>query len=98
MRTTRALLLKYYHDSRYTFPDIEICYRNRGAPADQTCVTGDRIRHLDAYYLEVASGTGATAIPYHRILRIRYREQVIWEQGHLTGYPGGGGDTEENPG
>jgi len=97
MRTTRALLLKYYHDSRYTFPDIEVCYRNRGAPTDQTCVTGNRIRHLDAYYMEVASEMGTTAIPYHRILRIRYREQVIWEYGHLTGYPGEGGDMERNP-
>lgn len=97
MRTTRALLLKYYHDSRYSFPDIEVCYRNRGAPADQTCVTGDCIRHLDAYYLEVVCQTGTTAIPYHRILRIRYREQVIWEHGHMAGYLEDGGGTEKKP-
>jgi uncharacterized protein len=97
MRTTRALLLKYFHDSRYSFPDIEVCYRNRGAPADQTCVTGDHILHLDAYYMEVSSETGTTPIPYHRILRIRYREAVIWEHGRLTGNPGDGGVMEKNP-
>lgn len=90
MRTTRALLLKYYHDSRYTFRDIEVCYRNRGAPGDRSCVTGDRILHLDAYYMEIDSETGTTAIPYHRILRIRYRDQVIWKQNHLNNNPAGG--------
>jgi uncharacterized protein (UPF0248 family) len=98
MRTTRALLLKYYYDSRYSFPDIEVCYRNRGAPGDQTCVTGDRILHLDAFYMEVASETGMAAIPYHRILRIRYHQQVIWAHGHLKNYPEGEGDTDINPG
>lgn len=82
MRTTHALLLKYYHDPRYHFADITVCYRDRGAPGDQTCVGGEQIVRLDAQYMEVLSETGTTAIPYHRIIQIRYNAQIIWDYGN----------------
>lgn len=85
MRTTRSLLLKYFHDSRYNFRDIVVVYRDRGAPGDISRVPGPDIRHLDVYYMEVSREEDTlTAIPYHRILRIEYGGQVIWETGHLV--------------
>ncbi|CVK33813.1 DUF504 domain-containing protein [Methanoculleus bourgensis] len=42
---------------------------------------GDRILALDAQYLEVDAGTHVACIPYHRILRILYDDEVAWERG-----------------
>ncbi len=79
MRTSHALLLRLYHDPQYEFSEVTICYLDRGAPADRTCVTGGKIVHLDAYYMEITSRFGRTAIPYHRIRTIGYRDSILWE-------------------
>jgi uncharacterized protein len=81
MRTSHALLLKYFHDPRFNFHEIMVCYVDRGAPGDASCVTGEQIVHLNAYYFEIASPYGATAIPYHRISRIMYRGESVWTLG-----------------
>ena len=78
MRTSHILLLKYFHDPRYSFSRIEVCYIDRGAPNDRSCVTWDRIVHLDAYYFERESPYGTTAIPYHRITTILYDGETVW--------------------
>jgi uncharacterized protein (UPF0248 family) len=88
MRTSHKLLLRICHDPRYHFPDVTICYVDRGAPGDLSCVRGEQIIHLDSYYMEMASPGGTTAIPYHRIRRILYREEILWERHH-------GQDTEK---
>ncbi len=79
MRTSHRLLLRLYHDPRFRFEEVTICYVDRGAPHDRTCVTGDRILHLDSFYMEISSPVGGTAIPYHRIRQIRYQDQVLWD-------------------
>ena len=81
MRKSHELLLRYFHDPAFSFSEVDVCYIDRGAPGDTTCVKGERIPHLDAYYMEIASPFGTTAIPYHRILRILYRGVVVWERG-----------------
>jgi uncharacterized protein len=78
MRTSHTLLLKYFHDSRYSFDRVEVCYIDRGAPNDRSCVTGDRIVKLDSYYFEREFPYGTTAIPYHRITRILYDGEPVW--------------------
>lgn len=78
MRTSHTLLLKYFHDPRYVFERVRVCYIDRGAPNDRSCVTGDRIVHLDAYYFECESQYGTTPIPYHRITRILYNGEPVW--------------------
>ena len=47
MRKSRELLLRMYHDPGYRFTDVGICYINRGAPGDLSCIGGDRILRLD---------------------------------------------------
>jgi uncharacterized protein (UPF0248 family) len=79
MRTSHALLLRLYHDPRYRFAEVTVCYVDRGAPGDRTCIRGERIAHLDSYYMEISSPHGPTAIPYHRIRKILYRDQILWE-------------------
>ncbi|MDD1706297.1 MAG: RNA repair domain-containing protein [Methanoregulaceae archaeon] len=81
MRKTREILLRFYHDPEYRFADVEICYVNRGAPGDRSCIGGDRIIRLDPTYIEIESGTGTTPIPYHRLIRILYQGNTAWERG-----------------
>jgi uncharacterized protein (UPF0248 family) len=80
MLTSHELLLKYWHDTRYTFSEIRVYYVDRGAPGDRSCVDGTDIRLLDAYYFEIASMSGAKYIPYHRIRKIIYDEKIVWER------------------
>ena len=80
MRTSHTLLLKYFHDPRYSFRDTKVCYIDRGAPGDVSCVNGENILHLDSYYFETESEFGVKAIPYHRICRIMYRDEIVWNR------------------
>ena len=81
MRTSQALLLKYFYDPRYSFERVRVCYIDRGAPGDCSCVTGGQVVHLDAYYFERESPHGTTAIPYHRITTILYEGEAVWTRG-----------------
>ena len=75
------LLLKYFHDPRFT------CSPTSGS-AISTGVHREMfhawkvgiIIHLDSYYFEVESEYGAKAIPYHRICRITYRDEIVWSR------------------
>ena len=79
MLKSHELLLKYWHDARYVFDDLKVCYVDRGALADISCVSGGDIRALEAYYFEVTSDRGAKYIPYHRIRKISYAGEITWE-------------------
>ena len=80
MLTSHQLLLKYWHDQRFVFSDIIVCYVDRGAPGDRSCIGGGGIRNLDAYYFEIVSDYGTKCIPYHRIRKISYNGDTIWER------------------
>jgi hypothetical protein len=81
MRKSREILLRLYHDPEYRFAEVEICYVDRGAPGDTSCLRGERIIRLDPNYIEIESGTGTTPIPYHRLIRIRYQGRTAWIRG-----------------
>lgn len=85
MRTSHRLLLRFYHDPNYDFSRVLIEYVDRGAPGDRSAVPGDRILTLDAQYLEVDAGTHVACIPYHRIRRILYDGEVVWERSAPVG-------------
>jgi hypothetical protein len=80
MLKSHEILLKYRHDARYEFRDLEVCYVDRGALVDISCVNGNDIRALEAYYFEVATEHGAKYIPYHRIRKILYAGEAVWER------------------
>jgi uncharacterized protein (UPF0248 family) len=90
MRTSHRLLLRLYHDPGYDFSRVEIDYVDRGAPGDRSTVRGERVVALEAPYMEVGAGTHTAFIPYHRIRRILYDGEVIWEHGHRPGDAGDG--------
>ena len=80
MRKSHQILLKIRFDPRYSMDNIRVCYVNRGAPGDCSCVDGNRIQKLEAYYMEIAAGETITCIPYHRVRKILYENMVVWER------------------
>lgn len=80
MLTSHTLLLKYRHDARFSFPEVGIWYVDRGAPGNRSWAYGRNIRALDSFCFEVATATGIKTIPYHRIRRITYAGEVVWER------------------
>jgi uncharacterized protein (UPF0248 family) len=80
MRKSREILLRFYHDPKFRFEDVVVCYIDRGAPGDETCVDGGRIRFLNQQYMEIENPKALTPIPYHRITRILYEGVPFWER------------------
>jgi uncharacterized protein len=75
--TSHELLLHYWHDPRYSFYEVVVCYVDRGAPGDRSCVSGREIRLLESYYFEIGAGESAKYIPYHRIRKITYSGEPV---------------------
>jgi uncharacterized protein (UPF0248 family) len=80
MRKSYELLLKFRYDTRYAFSRVQVCYIDRGAPGNQSCVSGDQILALNAGHMEIASDWGVKYIPYHRIIKILYTSEVVWDR------------------
>lgn len=88
MRTSRRLLLRLYHDPGYDFSQVKVEYVDRGAPGDRSTLQGDRVVTLDAQYLEVDAGTHVACIPYHRVRRVLYDDETLWQYGDRPGDAG----------
>ena len=69
------------HDPAYVFADVRICYVNRGAPGDMTCVGGNSITRLGAGFIGIESVQGIVEIPYHRLISVEYRGEVVGKAG-----------------
>ncbi|HNS83172.1 MAG TPA: DUF504 domain-containing protein [Methanolinea sp.] len=80
MRKSREILLRCYHDPAFVFSNVQVCYIDRGAPGNESCVPGERIHALDSQYMEIGEGPESSPIPYHRITRIMYQGEVLWER------------------
>ncbi len=53
-----------------------IWYIHRGAPGDFRRIEGASIESLDRFYFE----TEGSKIPYHRVLRIDYKGETLFEK------------------
>ncbi len=84
MRRSREILLQMYHDPRYRFGLVLVCYTDRGAPGDESCAGGEQITQLGSQFMEIESIKGTSSIPYHRITRILYDGTRIWEKGKTS--------------
>jgi uncharacterized protein (UPF0248 family) len=80
MRTSRALILRLYHDPEYDFGKACVDYVDRGAPGDRSTAQGSQIRSLQQGGMEIQSGVETKFIPYHRIRRISYDGKMLWEK------------------
>jgi uncharacterized protein (UPF0248 family) len=54
----------------------EIWYVHRGSPDDTMIIMGSAIRELESSFFQ----TDEAMIPYHRIFRIVYEEEVLFER------------------
>jgi len=80
MRTSHRLLLRLYHDARFSFEEVWVEYINRGAPGDRASTSGREISQLDRDYMVIESPRGQSFIPYHRITAIRYQGRLLWDR------------------
>ena len=80
MRTSHALLLRLRHDAKFDFSKVSVEYVDRGAPGDRSNVQGNRIRKLEQGGMQIESEKGETYIPFHRMRRITYDGQIMWEK------------------
>jgi uncharacterized protein len=81
MRTSHALLLRLFHDPQYKFGKVSVEYLDRGAPGDRSLIQGDKIIHLEHGIMEIESKMKTKFIPMHRIRRIAYDGEIMWEKG-----------------
>lgn len=72
----REVLNKLKWTDGESLDDATIWYIHRGAPGDIMAISGSRIRNLGPGFFEVDEN----AIPYHRILRIEYRGEVVFDK------------------
>ena len=57
--------------------DATIYYVSRGSPDDSASASGGEIKSIEAFGIELASGS---FIPYHRIYKIDYRGGTIFDR------------------
>ena len=57
---------------------------HRGAPGDKRVIGGEEILELGRGFIRVSSPEGEVEIPYHRVLRIEVKGQVIWQRGGVS--------------
>jgi len=74
---SRDVLNRYMWDPAFDFQDVVVEYIHRGAPGDTGILHGRDIKHLGRQFME----TEGASIPYHRIIRILYRGEVVWQRG-----------------
>ncbi len=80
MLKSHEILLKFRHDPRYSFSGISVSYIDRGAPGDESTATGDQICSLGPYFMEILSAERVKPIPYHRIKKICYNTEILWQR------------------
>ncbi len=80
VRKSHELLLRYFHDPEFSFDDVTVCYVDRGAPGNESCVSGEQIKTLGPGFFEIESEVRTTSIPYHRLIRILYKGVPVWER------------------
>ncbi|OGS45195.1 MAG: hypothetical protein A3K76_07030 [Euryarchaeota archaeon RBG_13_57_23] len=72
----REVLNKLKWTDGESLDDATIWYIHRGAPGDIMVISGRRIRNLAPGFFEVDDAM----IPYHRILRIEYQGEVVFDK------------------
>ena len=76
--TTKAILNRLKWDRPpEEWSKLRLIVRHRGAPDDAIYVGGGRVTRLGSSFFEV---DGETSIPYHRILKIYWGDELVFER------------------
>lgn len=76
MTNPREILNKLKWRQGFDINLAEIWYIHRGAPKDTMIIPGKDIVKLDKSFMQTTSAM----IPYHRIFKIVYRNEIIFER------------------
>lgn len=80
MRTSHRIILRLFHDPAYDFAAVSVVFIDRGAPGDRSEVSGREITAIEGAHMIVETDRGEKYIPFHRVLRILYQGEVVWER------------------
>ena len=72
----RETLNRLKWDSAESLEEAVITYVNRGAPDDVTIIRGSEILELEKWCFV----TRDASIPYHRVVRIEYRGETVFDK------------------
>lgn len=76
----REILLEIKYRGEYSLDNVTIYYVNRGSPDNLASKKGADISELGHYYIEFYDLPQSAYIPYHRIRKITYNEEVIFRR------------------
>jgi uncharacterized protein (UPF0248 family) len=76
MPSAREVLNEFKWSDDKEFNKIEIWYIHRGAPNDTAIISGSDILEVQRSFMKTKTAT----IPYHRIFKIIYAGNVVWEK------------------
>ncbi len=65
---------------RFDLNRCKVYYIHRGAPGDVKMIEGSIIKKIERGFLVLEGVVEDVYIPYHRILRIEYNSQIIFER------------------
>ncbi len=64
----------------YDLSKVEISYINRGSPGGFNTVRGNKILRIESAFVILSNIPFETYIPYHRIRKITYDNQTVFER------------------
>ncbi len=76
METTRDILNELKWRYKSSLEEAKIYYVHRGAPDDYRIMDGSEIEELNRSFIK----TEEAQIPYHRIFKIEYEGEIIFER------------------
>ncbi|MCD6461635.1 MAG: DUF504 domain-containing protein [Thermoplasmata archaeon] len=74
-KNVRDVLLELWWRDGRDFSLVEIIHIHRGAPGDVKRITGSDVEHLGKSFITLRDGG---MLPYHRVVEVRYGEDVIF--------------------
>jgi len=76
----REILNKVKWDERMDFDQLEVVYLHRCAPDDLKRISGREIVHIGTSFLSLSLKAEGAEIPHHRIVKILYEGEVLFER------------------
>jgi len=80
MNKIREILNELKWQEKYDFNQVEVWYVHRGATNDTKIVNGEDIIAVEKTFLQ----TNDALIPHHRIFKIVYAEQILFDRNKDT--------------
>lgn len=80
IRSKRSRLILNEIKWRYDLDRCRVHYIHRGAPGDTKIAQGSEIKEIGKGFLILEGVVHEVYIPYHRIFRIDYEDQTIFDR------------------